>query len=587
MGIPGFYGRWLTKHARHVIKKTYPRQVSSLALDLNGIIHMARINVYGTPDNPRKGLNRKTEEQLLNEMYLQITSQIEELIQIYHPRDALIVAIDGVAPAGKIKQQRSRRFINATPDFAFNSNAITPGTNFMFELDTYLRNWFETVPDTKIIYSSHLVPGEGEHKIMDIYRDGSLPKDGNHVIYGLDADLIMLSLLSPLENMYVSRESVDSTIYIKEFRDFLKKRTGKDNAVADFVLMSFFLGNDFLPNLPSFEATEDSVEELIDQYTSNQQTLTKESEINWEGVKELLGKLSKSEGSLLKNLIPAKPDSNIMKQSIKDGKFYPKLFYTNWYGNEFKRKNQDIYDRVQKIISTYEPSKFDQNFFTLNSTEEPPVNSKIILMTLDYLRTLSWTFLYYFSGTNAINEDWVYPHYHAPMITTLAGVIGKVPINGYKSENTIYNFTALHQLLSVLPIGSKDLLPESIRSLMDEDSPIRDMYPSSVLIEKEEAIDEHKAAILLPNVSRRRIYEIVSTVIMTQKEADLWKPQNNVVFQKIIETNEPIVVRIKYQKKKSSLDLPILELDVVKEKPVLDLDLKLDFKKDLELLKRK
>ena len=69
----------------------------------------------------------------------------------------------------------------------------------------------------KIIYSSYKEAGEGEHKIIQYIKTTYQNKKLSHVIYGLDADLIMLSLL----NKYSSK--------IILLRDNQNKNSEKDD----------------------------------------------------------------------------------------------------------------------------------------------------------------------------------------------------------------------------------------------------------------------------------------------------------------------------------------------------------------------
>ena len=107
------------------------------------------------------------------------------------------MAVDGVAPRAKMNQQRSRRFRSAKeaeqtaaeivarqgtlPDSVdrFDSNCITPGTDFMLKLSLALQKWVEYKQETdhfwkhgaNVIVSGPDVPGEGEHKVMDFIRE--------------------------------------------------------------------------------------------------------------------------------------------------------------------------------------------------------------------------------------------------------------------------------------------------------------------------------------------------------------------------------------------------------------------------------
>ena len=202
---------------------------------MNGIVHPCT--------HPEGKPAPETEE----EMMVEIFKYTERVVNMARPRKVLMLAIDGVAPRAKMNQQRSRRFRAAQEAVdkeeakreaikmfeamghpvseesknskSWDTNAITPGTPFMDLLSNSLKYWISYKltndpgwRDLKVIISDSSVPGEGEHKIVDwIRRQRSYSEwDANtsHVIYGLDADLIMLSLATHEPHFRVLREDV-------------------------------------------------------------------------------------------------------------------------------------------------------------------------------------------------------------------------------------------------------------------------------------------------------------------------------------------------------------------------------------------
>lgn len=252
---------------------------------------------------------------------------------------------------------------------AFDSNSITPGTPFMDILAISLRYWCQYKLNTdpgwaklKIIISDATVPGEGEHKIMSFVRSQRASSDHDpntrHVIYGLDADLIMLALATHEPHFRVLREDVffqegkarvcklcgqkghearncrgeakekdgefdekDSGVTLKPFiwlhvaalREYLAVelsvpglpfRFDLERAIDDWIFMCCFVGNDFLPHLPALEIREHGIDTLNAIWRENLPSMggyvTKDGHIDLQRAQVILDGLAKQEDAIFK-----------------------------------------------------------------------------------------------------------------------------------------------------------------------------------------------------------------------------------------------------------------------------------------------
>jgi 5'-3' exoribonuclease 1 len=253
MGVPKFF-RWLTeKYPQINVRISEGRRrsdyVDNFYLDMNGIIHQC---THGEEIGPQEKLS---EDQMVERIF----AYTERLIAIANPRKVLYLAIDGVAPRAKMNQQRSRRyrvpremaqqalrdkanekamqfkkegltvaqgqtppmrdtFSGPPPPPPFDSNCITPGTDFLYRLGKRYESWIQKKMQTDpkwqqgptVVFSGADVPGEGEHKIMDFIRETraqSPSRDATrHCMYGLDADLIMLGMITHETHFSLLRE---------------------------------------------------------------------------------------------------------------------------------------------------------------------------------------------------------------------------------------------------------------------------------------------------------------------------------------------------------------------------------------------
>lgn len=257
-------------------------------------------------------------------MFIAIFNYIEHLFGKIKPKKLFYMAVDGVAPRAKMNQQRARRFRSALDaenakekaiqqgmempkEDAFDSNCITPGTEFMHKLTRQLKYFInkKISEDTdwqgvEIVLSGHEVPGEGEHKIMEYIRCSKAQPDYEsnvrHCLYGLDADLIMLGLLSHDPHFCLLREEVTFgrqvskkpkelehqnfyLLHLSVVREYLELEFQEleqegvldfpfdmERVIDDFILMAFFVGNDFLPSLPNLHINEGALALMFKLY---------------------------------------------------------------------------------------------------------------------------------------------------------------------------------------------------------------------------------------------------------------------------------------------------------------------------------
>ena len=257
-------------------------------------------------------------------MFIAIFNYIEHLFGKIKPQKLFFMAIDGVAPRAKMNQQRARRFRTALDaekarekairegqempkEDPFDSNCITPGTEFMAKLTQQLKYFISKKVSedvdwqgVEIVLSGHEVPGEGEHKIMEYIRQAKAQPDYDpnirHCLYGLDADLIMLGLLSHDPHFCLLREEVTFgrqhskknkelehqnffLMHLCMVREYLELEFqdmqapgvlgfvyDMERIIDDFILMAFFVGNDFLPNLPNLHINEGALALMFQKY---------------------------------------------------------------------------------------------------------------------------------------------------------------------------------------------------------------------------------------------------------------------------------------------------------------------------------
>ena len=501
MGIPSYFSYIVRQH-RAIIKQintTNSPNINNLYLDCNSFIYEAFYNLAATANKS---------VALESDIIKQVGNSLIKVIQMLKPNKRVFIAFDGVAPLAKLNQQRNRRYMSAfqssmnkstEPAAAWNTSAITPGTAFMHELGLSIRKQFSKPQDFSletIIVSPADEVGEGEHKIYEyIRREAEYHRDTCTVIYGLDADLIMLTLnhLHISENMYLFREtpefikSVDKTLnphqtYLLDIPLFartiireldpnilsteIESISLKNDALFDYILLCFFLGNDFLPHFPALNIRNNGINKLIDAYKTVfiKTTMTKDRQIVWKNVRQFIDYLAANELGFIK-------DEYIHRDKIGRRAMYDiKEKNTNANANANDVDENLLLPLKDRSIEIYiNPNEIGWEKRYYNALFNIRINDERRQeISVNYLEGLEWTMKYY--STGCVDWRWMYNYYYPPLLTDL---IKHVPYfdRTFVLEKPKKPVSALVQLSYVLPPSSMNLLPPTLQTKLVKAQP--------------------------------------------------------------------------------------------------------------------
>lgn len=245
-----------------------------------------------------------------------------------------------------------------------------------------------------IIFSGHDVPGEGEHKIMEYIRwarkGPNWAPNTRHCLYGLDADLVMLSLVTHEPHFNLLREVVSYTggnrgqparevlenpcqehfvlLQIGLLRDYLGLEFGDlklpfpfdlERVVDDFVLFCMLVGNDFLPALPTVDIGEGSLDSLFSIYKELLPRmggyLTFAGDLHRGRLELLLGKLAEMEADVLELRASETEEFENKKSSRRGGEKDPAWASTRVAASKRGNKAKEELDEEDAsfIVSTW------------------------------------------------------------------------------------------------------------------------------------------------------------------------------------------------------------------------------------------
>lgn len=511
MGIPSYYS-YIIKNNPSIVKDyKIIKQVNNFYLDCNSIIY----DIYNSIKNIE--INTSIELYIIQE----VINKIEFYINIIKPNNNVIIAFDGVAPLAKLNQQRSRRYkswfqseivktiSNNLPINNWNTASITPGTNFMTILNETIKSHFDNnfiKYNVKNIYvSGSNIIGEGEHKIFNYMR---MNKDTHlnqtTVVYGLDADLIMLCInhLHICPNVYLYRETphfisfinnninneLNYVLDINQLSNLIATnllcetkfdinnidQTKKIKLIHDYIFITFLMGNDFLPHFPSLNIRTGGIDKIINGYKATigntDNYLTNGNIILWNNVRKLITFLANFEEEYLikEHNIRNKLEYNMNNKNVSYDDLSNEDKLTYFENTPIRQRDIENYINPNK---PYWEFRYYKSLFDIVSDSK---NERKKEISINYLEGLEWNLKYY--TTDCPDWRWEYKYNYPPL---LADLIKYIPVfnHNFIITKPVNPVTDILQLSYVLPKSSLNLLPDDINNFLIQNN--KDYYNSN------------------------------------------------------------------------------------------------------------
>ena len=533
MGIPSFFVHAVRTY-KSIVKpiSSLGVPVSNLYLDCNGLIYNAVRDVK----LPHTSANRDAYESAIISY---VCDSISGYVKTVSPTHSVFIAFDGVAPSAKLNQQRERRFktwlstaiendhehpcADKVPPQKLRSAdvwstaCITPGTEFMNKLHTEMTRYVANQTGPQYILSTSNEPGEGEHKLFEHIRaNPEQHRDQVTLVYGLDADLIMLTLnhLHISSRIFLYREtpefirSVDSSLRPNEqyyvdipyMADCIARHitvsTDAGNAmtkaespidpvvrkylVYDYIFMFFMMGNDFMPHFPSMNIRTNGPTTVMDAYRTvfkNSHELVEKQnrsfilfhdegtrpQIDWANVRTFVEHLAASEHDRLIG-------EHALRNKKRGGGQWERVHdMTRIWGDNFDKcetSEQTLHlPSTERGLEYYiEPTKpnWERRYYHA-LFDEPVTDKRCKAYCMNYLEGLEWTFSYYTYG--CVDWKWKYEYMYPPLLQDLARFIPTTTTTVLLQTQPKSPITPIEQLQYVLPPAlQRALIPGHLHS---------------------------------------------------------------------------------------------------------------------------
>ncbi|KAH8061399.1 5'-3' exonuclease [Aureococcus anophagefferens] len=287
-----------------------------------------------------------------------------------------------------------------------------------------------------------------------------------------------------------------------------------ERLIDDFVLLTFFVGNDFLPHSPSLDIGEHAFTRIFDAYKRHLATWGEGDDRKREAEREKrrFGKKKKGDDQPERDDDDENAPPAGVASSDRD-KYYLRALGVSSHLDALRDADDNGGDGGgggDEWVATVDPSSKKTYYYNATTRETSWVsrNSAAVVRRLGacFVEGLAWCLAYYVKG--CVDWRWFFPCHYCPMLSDVTDVAGALAGAAFEVGRPL---RPLEQLMSCLPPLSAQLLPRPHRKLMLEaTSPIKEFYPDDFVVDMDGKRNPWEGVNLLPFIEVGRLLEAVA-----------------------------------------------------------------------------
>ena len=312
------------------------------------------------------------------------------------------------------------------------------------------------------------------------------------------------------------------------YDEVIERKLDQEKIMRDFIFICYFLGNDFLPHIPSVD-----IKCYDKKCTNGLDLLLQAYATTYDNHEDYLISINNN-NEITYNIV-------FLQMFVEYLASFEEEFFMNMHKSKKhfrKNDNEDAYEREKTKIENLQFKIEDDIELGKDTSDEykfryykkyyhTEINqSKIVKnASYKYLEGLLWVANYYFS--KCPSWDWYYPYDHAPFISDLADNFKRFNIDNIKF-NLGEPLKPIEQILCVLPQQSSYLVPNEVKELMTNNkSPLIHLYPLDFQIDLLYKTKYWQGIAILPDLDiklvKDTLYKDYKSLYSSNKETEVFE----------------------------------------------------------------